>query len=77
MEIILKPNEKQMEILSKVSEITNTDYNGLQWNQDITPDSLLEALADMIYEYHNLEEELQDHKQYCDEWHITKKDEED
>lgn len=74
MEMILKPNEKQMKILAKVSKITGVDYDGLEWGKDITPDSLIEALEDMICEYHNLEEKLQDHKEYCDEWHVMSKD---
>lgn len=63
MEIILKLNEKQMETLTKVSEITGVDYDGLQWNINITPDRLIEALEDMICEYHKKEEELDDLKQ--------------
>jgi hypothetical protein len=60
MNIILKPNEKQMETLAKVSQITGVDYDGLEWGKDITPDSLIEALADMVVEYHRLEEKLED-----------------
>ena len=72
MEIILKPNEKQMETLAEVSKITGVDYDGLQWDQDITPNSLLEALADMVYEYHNLEEEFSEAKEHCLEYHTEK-----
>lgn len=60
MKIILKPNEKQMETLSKVSKITGVDYDGLEYGQDITIESLFDALADMICECHNKEEQVDD-----------------
>lgn len=60
MEIILKPNGKQMETLAKVSSITGVDYDGLEYGKDITIDSLLDALADMVCEYHRLEEKIED-----------------
>lgn len=62
MEIILKPNEKQMEILTKVSEITGVDYDSKEWHQDITIESLLNALSDMLCEYHRLEEKIEENK---------------
>lgn len=67
MEVILKPNEKEMETLTKVSEITGVDYNGKEWNEDITIESLINALDDMIYEYHNKEEEIEDLKHDLEE----------
>ena len=72
MEMILKPNEKQMEILTKVSKITGVDYDGLEWGKDITPDSLIEALEDMVVNYNRLEEKLEDHIENCKENHISK-----
>ena len=63
MKIILEPNEKQMEVLTKVSEITGVDYDGIEWGIDVTPDRLIEALEDMICEYHKKEEDLEDLKQ--------------
>ena len=63
MEMILKPTEKEMETLTKVSEITGVDYDGKEWHQDITANSLIEALRDMIIEYHKLEEELEEQKE--------------
>ena len=74
MKIILKPNEKQMETLTKVSKITGVDYDGLEYGKDITHDSLIEALEDMVVEYHRIEEQLQDHKEYCEQWHVMSKD---
>lgn len=63
MKIILKPNEKQMETLAKVSQITGVDYDGLEYGKDITIDSLLNALADMVVEYHKLEEKIEDYEE--------------
>lgn len=60
MKIILKPNEKQMETLSKVSKITGVNYDGLEWDEDITIESLFDALADMVCEYNNKEEQIND-----------------
>lgn len=73
MEMILKPTEKEMETLAKVSEITGVDYDGKEWHQDITANSLIEALRDMIIEYHKLEEELEEQKEYCEKNHTAKR----
>ena len=73
METILKPNEKELETLTKVSEITGVDYDGKEWHQDLTPETLIEALKDMICEYHRIEEELEEHKKHCEEFHEEKK----
>jgi len=66
MEVILKPTEKELETLTKVTEITGVDYDGLEWHQDITIESLINALDDMIFEYHNKEDEIRDLKQEID-----------
>ena len=44
-------------------------------NQDtVLVDDLLNTIDNLIYEKHCLEEKLQDHKEYCEEWHTTKKE---
>ena len=72
MELIIKPNEKELETLTKVSDITGVDYDSKEWNEDITIKSLFDALEDMVCLYHKKEEELQDHKEYCEEYHVQK-----
>lgn len=72
MDVILKPTEKELEILTKVTEITGVDYDAKEWKQDITIESLLDALKDMVYEYHIKEEELEEKKEYCDEYHVCR-----
>lgn len=60
MELIIKPNEKEMETLTKVSEITDVDYDGKEWHKELTIKNLFDALSDMVVEYHRLEEKLED-----------------
>lgn len=73
MEVILKPTEKELETLSKVSDITGVDYDGKEFHEDITVDSLIRALKDMVYEYHNLEEDLEKLKQDMEDNYEPKK----
>ena len=56
------------ELEKKVVDITGTDYTGLLELNDLE-----NIIKDLITEYHNIEEKLQDQKEYCDEWHTTRK----
>lgn len=72
MKIKLDLDEKDMEVLSKVSEITDVDYDGRDFGEPITIEILIDALKDMIVQYERKEEELEDHIKHCEEFHKEK-----
>ena len=51
-------DEKEMEMVEKVSKITGTDFELI--NHLIPVENLVSALAEMLYEYNNKCEELED-----------------
>ena len=57
----LKLDKKDLEIVKKVSDITNTDYE-LEGNM-FPENSIIIAFEDLIERYGHLEEELEDLKQ--------------
>lgn len=57
--------EIEKELISKVEDITRTDY--LLGEENITVENLESMLKDMIYEYNCLKEEYEDYKRNVDE----------
>lgn len=54
-------SDEDLEKLNKISDITGVDY---ELKNNLVPvDSLIYALKDMLYEYHNKQEEIDDLKQ--------------
>lgn len=51
-------DEKEMELVTKVSNITGTDFELI--NHLIPVENLVAALQDMLHEYYNKEEQLED-----------------
>lgn len=58
----------------KITKITGVDYYGKLELKDITS-----VIEDLIYEYHNLEEKLEEQEEHCRWYHkpIEKDDDED
>lgn len=55
------------ELLKKVIDITDVDYTVELELQDIE-----NIIKDLVCEYHKIEEELEDTKEHCKEWHVEK-----
>lgn len=68
------------ELYEKISEITGIDYEAITYKDPdieyvlVFTDAVVNMLEDLLAEYHHKEEELSDHKAYCEEWHYTKYD---
>ena len=54
-----KLTEKEQEMLKEISDITFSDY---EVSDFIPVDNLLIALEELLYHYHNIQEELEDEK---------------
>ena len=63
--------DEDLEKLEKIADITGVDYE-LKGNL-VPVDSLIYALKDMLYEYHNKEEELEDLHQDIEDNYEPKK----
>lgn len=55
------------ELIDKIVEITGVDYYGKLDLEDI-----VNIIKDLITEYHNLEERLEEKEEYCREYHKEK-----
>lgn len=55
------------ELIDKIVEITGVDYYGKLDLEDI-----INIIKDLITEYHNLEEKLEEKEEYCREHHKEK-----
>ena len=64
-------SDKDLEKIKKISDITGTDYE-LKWNL-VPVDSLIYALLDMLTEYTNKQEEIEDLKQDIEDNYEQKK----
>lgn len=64
-------DEEELERVNEVSELTGVDYD-LQ-NNFIPVDSLIEALKDLLIQYHKKEKEITDLQQDMDENYEVKK----
>ena len=63
--------DEDLEKIKEISEVTGVDYE-LKGNL-VPVDSLIYALKDMLYEYHNKEEELEDLHQDIEDNYEPKK----
>ena len=61
----MKLNERDLEIIKKVSEITFNDYQIKEIEDEgyIDPYNLIIALEDLLYEYNKQEEQIENVKQ--------------
>lgn len=55
------------ELVEKVGDITGIDYSGMLKVEDIE-----NLIKDLVCEYHNKEEELNDKEEYCNEYHVSR-----
>ena len=61
MKFLYQMNEQEKELIEKVSDITNTDY---EVNQDsIEVEHIMSALDDLFRELENLKEAFQEYKE--------------
>lgn len=60
-------------VLVDIRKETDTIKEFFEGKDTVPVDDLLNAIDNLIYEKHCLEEKLQDQKEYCDEWHTTRK----
>lgn len=66
-----KMNNKECNMIKKVSDITLTDYETI--GEFIPVESLISALFDMLYEYNREEERIEDLKNEINENYELKK----
>lgn len=63
--IFYKMNDKENAMMKEIVEITSTDY---EIRGDFIPvDSLIGALYELLYQYHGIQEELENLKRDVDE----------
>ena len=62
---------EDLEKIKEISEVTGVDYE-LKGNL-VPVDSLIYALKDMLYEYHNKEEELEDLHQDIEDNYVLRR----
>lgn len=66
------------EVYEKISEITGVDYEGMYYKDPdidyllVFSDAVNNMLEDMLVEYNRKVEELEDQKEYCDQWHVNR-----
>ena len=64
-QIYISLNKSELSKLEEISDITQTNYEIKDSLVDI--ESVWCALEDLLYEYHNLQEEHEDYKEYTRE----------